>query len=184
MAHKNHPDKGGIKHRYQAIQHAYDVLGNPVSRKHYDETGETEEKKKSPVEDILLGLFSELVAKCQERDFNFIKLGKKLVKDKIKQAKANIATSKAQSEKLSQVSGRVKTDSEFNYFDMILESKISALEHSTETHAEALQNLNMALKYLDSCTDEFVAEPPKVSTFSQEQMIQITRKIYTGTTST
>ena len=79
MAHKHHPDKGGIKHRYQAIQHAYDILGNPISRKRYDECGETEEKKKSPVEDILLGLFSELVAKCQERDFNFIKLGKKLL---------------------------------------------------------------------------------------------------------
>jgi len=39
MAH--HPDRGGEHAKMQAVQAAYDVLGDPVRRQLYDETGET-----------------------------------------------------------------------------------------------------------------------------------------------
>ena len=37
MAH--HPDKGGDADRFKAIQHAYDVLGDPAKRGNYDQYG-------------------------------------------------------------------------------------------------------------------------------------------------
>lgn len=44
-AMKAHPDRGGSVEDMQAVNAAYEVLGNPESRRHYDKTGEAPESK-------------------------------------------------------------------------------------------------------------------------------------------
>lgn len=38
-AHKTHPDKGGDVQKFQVVQHAYNVLGDPTKKEKYDRTG-------------------------------------------------------------------------------------------------------------------------------------------------
>lgn len=40
LAQQHHPDKGGDKERFQAVQHAYDVLSDEERRAQYDSTGD------------------------------------------------------------------------------------------------------------------------------------------------
>lgn len=39
-AHAHHPDKGGDVEAFLKVQHAWDVLGDPARRSHYDKTGD------------------------------------------------------------------------------------------------------------------------------------------------
>jgi len=44
QALSHHPDKGGDKEIFQRLVHAYSVLGNPISRRRYDLTGDFDER--------------------------------------------------------------------------------------------------------------------------------------------
>lgn len=41
MSMKHHPDRGGDEAKFKAMKEAYEVLSNPQSRAHYDQTGRT-----------------------------------------------------------------------------------------------------------------------------------------------
>lgn len=65
-AQKNHPDKkDGCKEKFQALKSAYEVLSNPSSRKHYDETGSILKNSQATPDDLakdaLKSMFSNLL---------------------------------------------------------------------------------------------------------------------------
>ena len=60
-AKRDHPDVGGDRHRFDRVQRAYDVLGDPDRRRHYDETGAYDESPESAEEQEALGLVQRLV---------------------------------------------------------------------------------------------------------------------------
>ncbi|MEO6338568.1 MAG: DnaJ domain-containing protein [Caulobacteraceae bacterium] len=60
-AKRDHPDRGGDRVRFDRIQRAYDVLGDPERRRHYDETGAYDESPESAEEQEALGLVQRLV---------------------------------------------------------------------------------------------------------------------------
>lgn len=59
---KHHPDRGGDKAKFQAVQLAYDTLKDGDRRRRYDETGETARAEKAdPVTAQLAMLFDSLI---------------------------------------------------------------------------------------------------------------------------
>ena len=64
-ANKMHPDKGGDKNEFQALQEAYAVLSDPSKRKEYEETGEVKRAVNLEMQAYsgIAGIFSEIIDK-------------------------------------------------------------------------------------------------------------------------
>ena len=59
---KAHPDKGGSKEEFQAIQKAYEVLGDDARRAHYDKTGQDGvEDRATILNQRIAALFCQLI---------------------------------------------------------------------------------------------------------------------------
>lgn len=81
-AMKHHPDRGGDKVAFQAIQHAYDVLSDRERRAHYDATGATEreltpeEKREQSVRSVaqqmLRGTLVKILTVADEKHDNIL----------------------------------------------------------------------------------------------------------------
>ena len=61
-AAETHPDRGGQKEAFRAVQAAYDVLGVEARRRKYDATGEVEEDKPDTTRSAALGVIELAIA--------------------------------------------------------------------------------------------------------------------------
>jgi curved DNA-binding protein CbpA len=82
LAQQNHPDKGGDKEAFQAIQQAYDVLSDSEKREHYDATGTVPGKGKT-VRDEAMAIIVKAVGQAleaQDPDFdNILKTSERMI---------------------------------------------------------------------------------------------------------
>lgn len=59
-AQQAHPDKGGSAEEFYEVQQAYDILNNAVTRRSYDETGDTDDQEKLLWSEMI-GLVSNII---------------------------------------------------------------------------------------------------------------------------
>lgn len=64
-AARHHPDKGGSAALFHEVQKAYEVIGDPVAKKSFDES-----ESKKPVESLrktMETLIEEVISKCRPK---------------------------------------------------------------------------------------------------------------------
>jgi curved DNA-binding protein CbpA len=61
-AKREHPDRGGDAKRFDRIQRAYEVLGDPLRRAHYDTTGEIDGNSPMAEEQEAVALLQQLIS--------------------------------------------------------------------------------------------------------------------------
>jgi curved DNA-binding protein CbpA len=61
-AKREHPDRGGDDKRFDRIQRAYDVLGDPQRRARYDATGQIDDSSPMGEEHEAVGLLHQLIS--------------------------------------------------------------------------------------------------------------------------
>lgn len=101
LSKKHHPDKGGGDEMFQKISYAYEILSNPVEKKHYDETGSTFSSTDDVIRSELLILFNlalNAISEQRRRDVNLVDMVKEDVETSISQHEKVIRTLKLKKE--------------------------------------------------------------------------------------
>ncbi len=112
-AKRDHPDRGGDRHRFDRIQRAYDVLSDPERRRRYDETGLYDESPENAEEQEGLGLVQRLVTEILYGPADLAQLdliGTALAAAKAGREKAagGVAATERNLERLAMVRGRLE----------------------------------------------------------------------------
>lgn len=109
-AQKSHPDKGGSKEQFHAIQKAWDVLGDPARREKYDRQGDD-----GPMLDThqmalqsLAMLLIQIVDQVDIEHTNIVEMMVNNTKEHQKQANQKLAAFKSKIEKRERAMKRFK----------------------------------------------------------------------------
>lgn len=147
-AERAHPDKqGGNEAEMMAINHAFDVLGDPKRRLLYDATGQDSQR---PIDEQARGLlmqgFQTALGKGSQTILNDVRWF-------IKEAEAKTVESQRESRKaIKELQARrkkIKTKSKENVFHMIVDGEIRKLEQNIAVMDEGLKVVEAAFKALD-----------------------------------
>lgn len=162
-AQKHHPDRpGGDQDIFHKIQKAYDVLGSPDSREHYDKTGKTEKPStEREAYQRAASLFAFLIDDGSI-EINFVNEAKDFIKKEIANIKKEIVKTKHNLKKYERLAGRVKSSSD-NIFQSVIDSKISETKLALETLNREIEIDNIVLNLVLEHVDEF--NPVIVDTF-------------------
>lgn len=172
-AQKSHPDKGGNLEEFQAIQKAYDVLGDPEKRAHYDSTGED---GKSPREDpigILAQIFQELAMRTDVVHTDLVEEVRKYLRGKRRDIFMELRNLRKQAKTWRQVERRIKTAG-FNPISHMARKNRESLANQYAGFRGARCTIREALKLMETWEYEADARDygkPQVSAYSQEQMM-------------
>jgi len=175
LCQKLHPDnqETGDATQFNVVQAAYNVVGNPIMRKHYDETGLTEMLRpvEDRVDDALASLMNQVVIKIlnpqpvinrqtgqqhyPELDFtvSFVEECKKKVREDIRTL--NI-TDQGLSEAIMMVEEmqkRITTTRETNVFEQVLEEKIRRMQYQLNINKDTHNLFAALLEALDEYGD-------------------------------
>lgn len=143
-----HPDKkGGSQGEMAAINHAFDVLGDPKRRLLYDATGQDRQR---PIEEQCRGLlmqgFQEALAKGS---LTILKDVRAFVKD----AQTKMVESQREMRKaiknLQARRKKIKSKGKENLFHMIVDGEIRKLEQNIAVMDEGMKVVEVAYKALD-----------------------------------
>ena len=155
-ASASHPDKEGGDHEmFQTVKLAYDVLSDPDSKAHYDQTGKIKanEIKADPVEQRMTQLFTSMI---DEEKFtgNIIDKAIDIVRDAIGElitVSCNVETSL---EKLNKRIGRIKCKDENNMYEIVLSGKVSELTNRLTKMDDEHKIMEGVLERLSNYSDE------------------------------
>lgn len=144
-----HPDKGGSDEALQAINQAWEILGDPEKRRRYDETGEMAgaESMTSPGEVLFLQVLDEMINEMlMQGEGNLLKEIQKKLASREKEIRVGHRRLQDRIELLEKQLGRFTIAAEEN----LIESRLK----------NCLAELNQALASLDkerSATSEAIA---------------------------
>jgi len=175
-AQKLHPDNQdtGDSDQYCLVAEAYDVIGNPVRRKHYDETGLTEmlPPVEERVDDALASLANQVIMKIlnpqpvidpitrQPRpsnlDFNvdIVQACKEQVKNDIRTLSVTDQGLQEAIAMIEVLQSRVSTTAKNNVVEAVLEEKIRRMTHQFNMNADTHALFNAIEKRLDLYSDK------------------------------
>jgi len=68
LAKRLHPDKGGDPEKFREVNHAYEILSDPVQRKKYDETGTFKSAEKTAQDTWFLTQLAQMVMMVVNRN--------------------------------------------------------------------------------------------------------------------
>lgn len=162
LAQKFHPDnqETGDENQFLLVKKAYDVLGNTVMRKHYDDTGLTE--MLPPVEqradDALAGLINEVVTR--QLSGNDIDLTIDIIGECRNRLLADIHQLSITDQGLTHaiqltemLKDRIKTSDENNVFEKVLDEKIRRMHCQLNMNKDTHELFNAIEKRLDTYSD-------------------------------
>jgi DnaJ-class molecular chaperone with C-terminal Zn finger domain len=147
-AERAHPDKqGGNQDEMMAVNHAFDVLGDPKRRLLYDATGQDSQR---PIEEQSRGLLMQGFQQALAKGSHTIL---KDVRWFVKEAEAKTVESQRKSRKaikeLQSRRKKIKTKGKENVFHMIVDGEIHKLEQNIAVMDEGLKVVAEAFKALD-----------------------------------
>lgn len=143
-----HPDKkGGSQGEMAAINHAFDVLGDPKRRLLYDATGQDGQR---PIEEQMRGLLMQGFQQALKQGSQTIL---KDVRQFVKEAKAKTIESQKEMRKgikeLESRRKKIKSRGKENLFHMIVDKEIQNLKQNIAVMDEGLKVVAEAFKALD-----------------------------------
>ena len=175
LASLHHPDRNAgdpeAEARFRCIQHAYDVLSDPVARARYDETGEDRESRvaEDPEADLhgaAVGLMDEVmrtVAEPWRVDVLASMLGLLTAKElTIKTACQKIRGNVGRLRRMQKRFRRRKGVQGLNALDGAIAQQIRLLEAQLETFAVAIANIDQVRAYVQTYEFDVEVAPPVV----------------------
>lgn len=159
---KSHPDKGGNKEEFLAVQRSYEILSNDEQRKRYDETGDTSEPVSlrerclTELARLAIHVVNE-AADHKARDL--VKMMKDTVHATLKMTKEQRETNRRQADKFHDAAKRfkVKAGTE-NPFEVMLTKQAQEFENGVRVCDEKIEMSKMCLELLDGCSYEFTVD--------------------------
>lgn len=154
-AQESHPDSAsGNAEVFKQVHLAYDTLGNPESRKNYDETGSTERSASllDEAEKYLLSIFDHVITLVDEHN-DYIALARQGLDAGVEDEQRQVRISRKQIDKLERKSGRIKVKDGDNLYQMLLDSKIQELHEKVEHKLKRIAILEESKKLLENYTD-------------------------------
>ena len=166
-AKKAHPDAGGSAEAFARLKRAYDILSDADRRAKYDATGDESEKQpdntRVAVITVLAQALDKVLGKIQQSyrdsdptEFDLVNDMKILLggeKDTAERRIAEIRSAIAKGERLLGKFG-VKGEGP-NYFEMIIQSRVSGLQQNLRQSEDALRPLAEALAVLGDTTFQY-----------------------------
>ena len=133
-AMKEHPDRGGTKEKFHAIQKAYDVLSDDARRAHYDQTGQDGvEDRQSVLMTRLAQLFCQLIEQGDVDHVDIIESMKANIVAGQQANRAQIKTIEQKIAKYEKVKKRLsKNGGGDNLFAQMVDGQIAANKRGVE----------------------------------------------------
>ena len=174
-AMKCHPDTGGDAEEFRKIQHAHDILSDPVRRQRYDDTGDESEAKPDNSHIALMTLLSsafDTVLKKVEKDkldptqIDLRLLMVEFLSFAADEMRQLIVRTQKEKAKLERILGRFTTaDEGQNLLELIVDSKIkkfdldiAQMESAIEMNCKAREVLHGYEYRVDSMTFDTLHE--------------------------
>lgn len=146
-AEQVHPDKGGSQEEMSAVNHAFDVLNDPMKRLLYDQTGQD---SRPPEEDAIRGLLFQAFMDALVKDAPNAVKGAQQFFDKTKeQLQQQKRDGKRAMDALKVRRDKVTTKAPLNAFHLIVDQQIQQIEMklaSLDNDLEAIAKAEKELK--------------------------------------
>lgn len=152
-ARATHPDKGGKTEEFQAVNKAYQVLSDPVARKSYDETGNTEPFNIVEVFNSLIIAAAENIQDPVRQDV--LKTAAIMLDDAVSKAREQIKKFDREIKKWQQIKKRLRKKRAAADSPILraIEQRITGMEHETKKaqaeieHGEVLRKMLAEYEY-------------------------------------
>lgn len=168
LARQHHPDMGGDEELFKKINYAYEILSDPVRRKDYDDTGNTQRPIDINHEAIvnLSGLFFSIIPNFDPNTGNIIDI----IKQEIVKTQQAIERDKINCNvyitKLELTKGKIRKKTEYteNIFYSFADNQLQARHNDLKIMDRKLEIAREMLQILDDYMYGFIELPiPPVS---------------------
>ena len=167
MANKHHPDKNignqEAHEKMQAIQRAYDILGDPERRKRYDETGNTEEgpSPEKTAKEELAKLFISMANNQDADSYDFKKGARSAIDDIMRKVEAQIIILRRNLKNTEKARKRLKRKTAGEPFLLqVLDAHVRQTLEQIARHEQGIEIAGIMLKMLDDYEYEVDAHKP------------------------
>jgi curved DNA-binding protein CbpA len=157
-ARDSHPDREhGDAEKMAKVNRAYEVLGNPETRQHYDQTGQEPGQPSDPVTSTLAELFELAIESC---DGDVIEYCHRKITSALKELDGREAAANGSIRKLTKKRDRVKPkgDGE-NLYTALIDGKLAIEQDLLRQVAVARKTMNGARERLRGYESTYVPEP-------------------------
>jgi curved DNA-binding protein CbpA len=155
-AKRAHPDMGGSDEQMAAVNRAYEVLSDPETRSHYDQTGEDPRSPSDPATSTLAELFEMAIDDC---DGDVLAYCDRKITSALKELDAREDAAKGSIRKLNKKRDRVKAkgDGE-NLYTALIDRKLAVEQDLLRQVAAARKTMNGARERLRGYESTYVPE--------------------------
>ena len=153
-----HPDSGGTAEAFRDLKHAYDLLSDPEKRRHFDETGEINDRpldlhQAKIIEILSIGLDKALFKIATEpQEFSYAGL-LDLIRAEIEEKRKELRSQKLNFEHALQISqdlaDRFLVSDGKNLMKNAISQRIRICENQIEHIAEEISKIDESLIFLD-----------------------------------
>ena len=149
LARKHHPDRGGDKGRFQAVEEAYRILSDKAKRTQYDNTGSTQRQAdpQQRARQMIATLFSQLlqVNDFAERDYV------RLINGSIEQNERKQHKDKVKCERFVTKVGRLIEVTEGNVLLGVLNQRLDVARGQIANADDTLETIARARELIKGC---------------------------------
>lgn len=158
LAKRYHPDVAGESsvQAWQQLLIAHEVLTDENRRKHYDETGEYQDKPRNHTEQVALAIFSQLVTKLIAQPAELTRLdlkkyGLQHLNDEIDNLNGQLDGVRAAYERAKKISGRwaVNDPDQSNVLDSIVTAQFAELDRARQNILGQIEAYELAITILN-----------------------------------
>lgn len=157
LAMQHHPDRGGDAAHFQLVQRAYDVLGDPERRAHYDQTGSDDQAP--TIESEARTVFFRLFAQALQESGNCVDIVRSALIQAREENKRRQAAAQRTVAKLQKRSGRIKAKEGENLLQQLIDQQIRDTNQRLEAFEREDQIAVVALAMVANYTEEIEAPP-------------------------
>lgn len=153
LAQQHHPDKGGDSDLFKKIKYAYEILGDPESRKKYDTTGYHEQtlNVRSEALDHLSRLFFNIIPNINADIDDLVLIMKNESRREKDNVNNNINTCNGYIEKLNKIINKIKKkkDGGENLLKMFAENQLKIHHNELQNFKRQIEVLNIVIEILE-----------------------------------
>jgi curved DNA-binding protein CbpA len=170
LAQQNHPDRGGKHDVFVKIQTAYDILSDPVRRKHYDATGETTiapDLSQARIYGYLSAMMLQLIEQTDENITDIVKAMRNTININKANNELEINTIRARITKREKVIARmIRTDGGDNILTTFISTDNVRQKAQLEAFLTGINDFNKMLQMLEDYVYNTPPPPPPPSFFT------------------
>jgi hypothetical protein len=177
LAKQAHPDVGGNPDDFRALTLAYSTLSDDDKRRHYDETGQTDDRVDTVharALSVIGGMVDNLSVSINMRDDlvydDLAKLLRDALAEQVKSAKSNKTEAEKFVIRATKIAKRFSAKTGENYVGNMLERNVGLAKQSVQVAKERLDVLNAASEILADVS--FEVEPKPHSDFGLSEFAQ------------